>query len=127
MVHLVSLGVRSIATTRTFYDAALAPLGYACLRAQETWLGYGKEQVKFAFFARASESPVPPDPTSEFHFCFIAPTRKSVEAFYEAALANGGRDNGNPGLRPDNGSNHLAAYVVDPDGYRIDVYFGAEE
>jgi catechol 2,3-dioxygenase-like lactoylglutathione lyase family enzyme len=124
MIHHVSIGVRSIATTKTFYDAVLAPLGYACLRAQDTWLGYGKERVMFS--ARASESPVPPDPKSGLHFCFIAPTRKSVEVFYEAALANGGRDNGNPGLRADNGPNYFAAYVVDPDGYRVEAYCGAE-
>ena len=46
----------------------------------------------------------------------------SVEAFYEAALANGGRDNGRPGLRADNGPNYYAAYVVDPDGYRIGLF-----
>jgi catechol 2,3-dioxygenase-like lactoylglutathione lyase family enzyme len=41
MIHHVSIGVRSIATAKTFYDAALAPLGYACLRARDTWVGAG--------------------------------------------------------------------------------------
>jgi catechol 2,3-dioxygenase-like lactoylglutathione lyase family enzyme len=64
---------------------------------------------------------VPADPKSGLHFCFSAPSRKSVEAFYEAALAHGGRDNGKPELRPDYGPNYFAAYVVDPDGYRLEA------
>lgn len=124
MIHHVSIGARSIPAAKDFYDAALAPLGYTCLRARDTWLGYGKERVMFS--VRASESPVPADPKSGLHFCFIAPTRKSVEEFHAAALAHGGKDNGKPGIRPDYAPNYFAAYVIDPDGYRIEVYCGEE-
>jgi catechol 2,3-dioxygenase-like lactoylglutathione lyase family enzyme len=125
MFHHISIGVRSIAATKAFYDAALMPLGYKCLRARDTWLGYGKDRVMFS--ARASESPVPADPKSGLHFCFIAPTRKSVEEFYQAALASGGHDHGKPGLRVDNGPTYFAAYVLDPDGYRIEACCSEEE
>ena len=124
MLQHVSIGVRQIAATKAFYDAALAPLGYTCLRATAERLGYGKERVEFAM--RVSASPVPADPQSGLHFCFAAPTRQSVDAFYAAALAHGGRDNGEPGVRADYAANYYAAFVLDPDGYRLEAYCGAE-
>jgi catechol 2,3-dioxygenase-like lactoylglutathione lyase family enzyme len=120
MIDHISIGVRNIAVTKLFYDAALAPLGYTCLRSRDTWLGYGKERVEFS--ARLSERPVVADPKSGLHVSFIAPTQKSVESFYTAALANGGRDNGEPGFRKDYSPTYFAAFVVDPDGYRIEAH-----
>ena len=67
---------------------------------------------------------MPPEPRSGLHFCFTAPTRKSVDAFHQAAIRHGGSDNGKPGLRADYGANYYAAFVVDPDGYRIEAYCG---
>jgi catechol 2,3-dioxygenase-like lactoylglutathione lyase family enzyme len=125
MFHHISIGVRSVAAAKAFYDAVLMPLGYTCLRARDTWLGYGKERVMFSI--RASETPVPADPKSGLHFCFIAPTRGSVEQFHAAALSSGGRDNGKPGLRTDYGPTYFAAYVLDPDGYRIEAYSAEKE
>ena len=122
MIDHVSIGVHDVPTTKAFYDAALKPLGYACLSASEGSLGYGKDRV--AFWISASTSPVPSDPQSGLHFCFTAPARKCVDAFHKAAIAHGGRDNGKPGLRADYGANYYAAFVVDPDGYRIEAYCG---
>jgi catechol 2,3-dioxygenase-like lactoylglutathione lyase family enzyme len=118
----VSIGVRDLAVARRFYDAALAPLGYACLSDYGTTLGYGRERA--AFWVSAVEHPVPADPQSGLHFCFTAPTRDSVDAFHAAALAAAGHDNGKPGLRPEYDANYYAAFVVDPDGYRIEAYCG---
>ena len=58
--------------------------------------------------------------------CFRAATRQGVDKFHRAALAAGGRDNGKPGLRADYGDNYYAAYVIDPSGYRLEAYCGAE-
>jgi catechol 2,3-dioxygenase-like lactoylglutathione lyase family enzyme len=69
----------------------------------------------------------PQDDESGLHLCFSAPTRRSVDAFHAAALAAGGRDNGAPGVRADYGANYYAAFVVDPDGYRIEAYCGRAE
>ena len=120
MLNHVSIGVRDIAKTKAFYDAALKPLGYSCLSAGEGSLGYGKDAV--AFWIGVTKQPVPADPNSGLHFCFNAPTRKSVDAFHKAAVAAGGSDNGKAGLRADYGENYYAAFVVDPDGYRIEAY-----
>jgi catechol 2,3-dioxygenase-like lactoylglutathione lyase family enzyme len=122
MINHVSIGVRDIATTKSFYDAVLGPLGYSCLSAGETSLGYGADGIEF--WIGASTSPVPADPNSGLHFCFNAPTRASVDAFHRAAIGAGGRDNGPPGPRTDYGPNYYAAFVIDPDGYRIEAYCG---
>lgn len=125
MINHVSIGVRDVPRTKRFYDAALKPLGYKCLSEGATSLGYGRGGV--AFWISAAERPVPADDRSGVHFCFEAPTRKSVDAFHAAALGAGGRDNGKPGLRADYDANYYAAFVVDPDGYRIEAYCGAPE
>ena len=69
-----------------------------------------------------TEKPVQPDEKSGLHICFSAPEADSVVAFHEAALAAGGSDNGSPGLRPDYPADYFAAYVIDPDGYRLEAY-----
>jgi hypothetical protein len=76
------------------------------------------------FWISAVARLVPPDDESGLHLGFSAPTRRSVDAFHAAALAAGGRDNGAPGVRADYGANYYAAFVVDPDGYRIEAYCG---
>jgi catechol 2,3-dioxygenase-like lactoylglutathione lyase family enzyme len=120
MIDHVSIGVRDIARAATFYDAALKPLGYTCLSQSADSLGYGKGAV--AFWIGVSARPVPPDPASGLHFCFVAPSRQSVDAFHAAALASGGQDNGGPGLRADYGDTYYAAFAIDPDGYRLEAY-----
>ncbi len=122
MINHLSLGVSDIARTKAFYDASLKPLGYTCLSSGETSLGYGKESV--ALWIGATRKPVKADMASGLHVCFDAPNRKSVDAFHKAALATGGTDNGKPGLRADYGANYYAAFVIDPDGYRIEAYCG---
>lgn len=68
----------------------------------------------------------PADPKSGLHVCFAAPDRESVAAFHAAAIAAGGRDNGSPGIRADYSADYFAAFVVDPDGYRLEaLHLGA--
>jgi catechol 2,3-dioxygenase-like lactoylglutathione lyase family enzyme len=123
MINHISIGVRDIARTKRFYDATLAPLGYTCLSEGDGSLGYGGQRV--VFWIGATDHPVPADDRSGLHICFDALTRADVDAFHAAALATGGRDNGAPGLRADYGPNYYAAFVVDPDGYRIEAYCGS--
>jgi catechol 2,3-dioxygenase-like lactoylglutathione lyase family enzyme len=121
MLDHVSIGVRDIARSRRFYDAALEPLGYVCKSADAGSLGYGAGD-SIGLWVGMSDHPVPPNNKSNLHFCFTAPTRQSVEQFHAAALKHGGRDNGPPGVRGDYGPNYYAAFVVDPDGYRLEVH-----
>jgi catechol 2,3-dioxygenase-like lactoylglutathione lyase family enzyme len=124
MFDPISIGVRDVAKAKAFYDAALKPLGVTCLSADETSLGYGNEAPRFWIYA--AEHPVPDNPKSGLHFCFAAPSRESVASFRKAAMAHGGRDNVKPGLRKDYGPHYYAAFVHDPDGYRLEAYYGGK-
>jgi catechol 2,3-dioxygenase-like lactoylglutathione lyase family enzyme len=122
MISHVSVGVRDIAKAGKFYDAALAPLGYKRLFDSAEALGYGATSPELWVMRVAR--PVPADEASGLHFCFDAPARAAVDQFYSAAMKAGGSDNGKPGVRKDYGDNYYAAFVVDPDGYRLEAYCG---
>lgn len=122
MFDHISIGVRDIVRAKRFYDAALKPLGHSCLSEGPGMLGYGRDKV--ALWIGQTDRPVPSDKASYLHFCFTAPDREAVNAFHAVALAAGGTDNGAPGLRRDYDPNYYAAFVIDPDGYRIEAYHG---
>jgi catechol 2,3-dioxygenase-like lactoylglutathione lyase family enzyme len=122
MLDHVSIGVSDIPRAGTFYDAVLKPLGYTRLSDGAEALGYGAKSA--ALWILAAKKPVKVDMDSGLHFCFQAPDRKSVDAFHAAALEQGGKDNGKPGVRADYSPSYYAAFVVDPDGYRIEAYCG---
>ena len=124
MFDHMSLGVRDLRRSRRFYDAALTPLGLSALSVGDDSLGYGRDAV--ALWLTVSASPVAEDARSGLHICFSAPSRAAVGEFHRAGLSAGGRDNGAPGLRKDYGPTYYAAYVVDPDGYRLEALFDQE-
>jgi predicted lactoylglutathione lyase len=70
---------------------------------------------------------VPADEASGLHLCLDAAKRADVDAFHAAALKAGGRDNGRPGLRADYGENYYAAFVADPEGYRLEAYSSSRQ
>lgn len=125
MLHHLSLGVRDIDRAAAFYDAALATLGYARVWSDigpdisDQAVGYGETGGgdKLAIKQRAGTRP----PGPGFHLAFAAPSREAVIAFHRAALAHGGTDDGQPGLRPQYGPSYFAAFVIDPDGYRLEA------
>lgn len=127
MLHHLSLGVRDIARTAAFYDAALAPLGYgrvwSDIRPGEPGqaIGYGPPGGGDKLALKQHGDTAAPGPG--FHIAFAAPNRQAVDAFHKAALAAGGRDNGPPGLRHDYGPTYYAAFVIDPDGHRLEAVF----
>jgi len=125
MFDHVSIVVRNAGTSKRFYDAALQPLGYSCLSESPGSLGYGLNTVQL--WVNEAARPVPADIDSGLHFCFASPTRAGVDAFHAAALREGGKDNGRPGLRAAYGDNYYAAFVIDPDGYRLEAYCGKAE
>jgi catechol 2,3-dioxygenase-like lactoylglutathione lyase family enzyme len=127
MIAHISIGVRDIDRSKRFYNAALEPLGYKCLRAARTLSGYGYGRDSIALWVVQAEHPVPADEKSGLHFCFTAANAVAVDAFHAAALRSGGRDNGPPGLRPIYGPDYYAAFIIDPDGYRIEAYYGSGE
>lgn len=112
---------------KRFYDAALAPLGYKCVRAARVLSGYGYGADVIGFWVVSAERPVPPDEKSGLHICFAAPSTAAVNAFHAAAVKAGGQDNGAPGLRPMYASDYYGAFIIDPDGYRTEAYYGPGE
>jgi catechol 2,3-dioxygenase-like lactoylglutathione lyase family enzyme len=84
-------------------------------------IGYGPERV--GLWVMQVDHPIVPDMQSGLHFCFVAPDEAAVDAFHAAAIASGGTDNGEPGIRPDYGRFYYAAFIIDPDGYRLEAYF----
>jgi catechol 2,3-dioxygenase-like lactoylglutathione lyase family enzyme len=120
VLHHLSLAVSDLERAAAFYDAALGALGYVRVWASSTEIGYGVSgtEDQFAIKFRGAAVSVP---GAGFHIAFAAPTRAAVAAFHAQALAHGGRDDGAPGLRPAYGPAYYAAFVVDPDGYRVEA------
>ena len=120
MFDHVSIGVADLARSRKFYDTVLAALGHSRLYEDDGSLGYGTDRI--GLWVLAVKSPILPEPGSGLHLCFVAPDRGAVDRFHAAALGSDGSDNGAPGLRADYGEGYYAAFVVDPDGYRLEAY-----
>ncbi len=120
MLHHVSFGVSDLERSAAFYDAALSTLGYVRVWADSSAVGYGLSQGQdlFAVKLKATDATAP---GPGFHLAFAAPSREAVARFHAEALAHGGLDNGAPGLRPAYGPNYFAAFVIDPDGFRIEA------
>jgi catechol 2,3-dioxygenase-like lactoylglutathione lyase family enzyme len=125
MLHHLSFAVVDLARSSAFYDAVLAPLGYVRVWAEETHIGYGLPggEDQFAIKLRSDGIVVPGE---GFHVAFAAATREAVVAFYDAALKHGGKDNGGCGIHPEYSSHYYAAFVFDPDGYRIEAVINGE-
>jgi catechol 2,3-dioxygenase-like lactoylglutathione lyase family enzyme len=98
----------------------LGALGYRRVWASEREIGYGLQGTddRFAIKFRGASVAAP---SAGFHVAFAAPGTAAVHAFHEHALAQGGRDDGAPGPRPQYGADYYAAFVIDPDGYRIEA------
>jgi catechol 2,3-dioxygenase-like lactoylglutathione lyase family enzyme len=120
MLHHSSFAVSDIARSAAFYDAVLPTLGYICVWANETAVGYGSQggEDKFAIKLRSRGVTIPGD---GFHVAFSAPSQEAVDRFYKTALEHGGIDNGGSGFHPEYGAKYFAAFVIDPDGYRIEA------
>jgi len=115
VIDHTGLTVADVASSKAFYRAALGPLGYALIMEWEQYAGFGVPP-KPDFWIGQGKPNVPP-----IHVAFRAQNRKEVDAFYKAAMAAGGRDNGPPGLRPHYHENYYGAFVLDPDGHNIEV------
>jgi catechol 2,3-dioxygenase-like lactoylglutathione lyase family enzyme len=118
MIDHVSIGVRDLAASARFYEAALAPIGYAKLREKPGTVGFGKRYADFWLNARPAREA---RNDHGMHICLRAATTEAVDAFHAAALAAGATSDGAPGLRPEYSDAYYAAFVRDLDGHRIEV------
>jgi catechol 2,3-dioxygenase-like lactoylglutathione lyase family enzyme len=125
MLHHISFGVRNLALSGAFYDAALSALGFRRVFDGDKSIGYGLIDNQDFLLLNLETDPSPPGPG--FHLAFAAPSRAAVDAFHTAALRIGGQDNGQPGLRPKYGPNYYAAFLIDPDGHRVEAVIDSPE
>lgn len=119
MIHHISLGVRELALAGRFYDAALGALGFRRVFEDDEAIGYGLIDDQDILCLKQRAAAAAPGPG--FHLAFDAPTRAAVDRFHADALKVGGECNGPPGLRSDYGEHYYAAFVIDPDGHRIEA------
>lgn len=127
MIDHITLNVRDLEKSKGFYEKVLATLGMKVNlgSAEDFFWGFGPSQepefeiAAGRFFIGQSDDEHPTSPST--HVAFRAKDRASVQAFYDAALAAGGKDNGAPGLRPQYTETYYAAFVLDPDGNNIEV------
>jgi catechol 2,3-dioxygenase-like lactoylglutathione lyase family enzyme len=126
MIDHVSVEVSDLERAGRFYELALAPLGLARLVTRPRTVGFGKSYPEFWINFRADMPQVAPE--SGVHICLRAKSAADVDAFHAAALNAGGRSDGAPGLRPHDRVRYYAAFVIDPDGNRIEaVTFPADD
>jgi catechol 2,3-dioxygenase-like lactoylglutathione lyase family enzyme len=125
MIHHVSVGTTDIKRSRAFYDPVLKVLGLRLLSADKESADYGTATVLFSV-----ETPVNGRAASAgngVHVAFHADHRKTVCEFHQIGLVNGGTDSGTPALRPEYDGNYFGAFLLDPDGNKIEaVTFSAD-
>lgn len=119
MIHHLSLGVRDLQASARFYDGALGALGFRRVFEDDDAIGYGIHDDEDILCLKLRDDAAAPGPG--FHLAFTAPTRAAVDAFHAAGMDMGGLDNGGPALREDYGPHYYAAFLVDPDGHRIEA------
>jgi len=119
MLDHVSVGVSNLERSARFYELALAPLGLSRLVTRPATVGFGKSYPEFWINLRADMAQIERD--SGVHICLRAKSAGEVDAFHAAALNAGGRSDGAPGLRPHDRVRYYAAFVIDPDGNRIEA------
>jgi len=121
MLDHIGIPIADYARSKAFYEKALAPLGYS-LVMEVPQTGNGERAAGFGAdgkpdFWIGSEGGL----NRAVHIALLATDRATVDAFYRAALAAGGKDNGAPGLRPHYHANYYGAFVFDPDGHNIEA------
>lgn len=106
--------VKDLAASKRFYSAALATLGHGVQYEGGGQVGIGPKGAPALWLSAGPAQ-------GSAHIALRADNRAAVDAFYQAAVAAGGKDNGAPGLRPDYHKNYYGAFVIDPDGNNVEA------
>ena len=122
MIDHTGVTVSDFPRSKLFYEKALSAIGYTCIAEFPASLtghadvaGFGEHSKPDFWISRGSPNRPP------MHVAFRVQNRAVVGAFYKAAMAAGGKDNGPPGLRPHYHPNYYGAFVLDPDGHNIEA------
>jgi catechol 2,3-dioxygenase-like lactoylglutathione lyase family enzyme len=119
MIDHVSIAVRDLAAGAAFYARVLAPLGYTQLVARPATVGFGKKYPEFWLNLRPDLVTGPSNPGA--HVALRAPGEEAVRAFHAAALEMGGASDGDPGPRQAAMTVYFGAFIIDPDGNKIEA------
>jgi catechol 2,3-dioxygenase-like lactoylglutathione lyase family enzyme len=122
MIDHLGISVRDHAKSRAFYLQALAPLNIGVVMevakaesgAASDYTGFGTGNKPFFWIGEGAVA-------SGMHLCFTADTRAQVDAFYDAAIEAGARDNGKPGVREHYHPNYYGAFVIDLNGVNLEA------
>ena len=112
--HL-TVSVSNFEHAKAFYERALKPLGITVVAQFDGFAGMGKNGRPQFWFAQGNPG------AHTTHIAFAAASRAEVDAFYAAAIAAGGKDNGKPGVRAMYHPTYYGAFVFDPDGYNVEA------
>jgi catechol 2,3-dioxygenase-like lactoylglutathione lyase family enzyme len=123
MLSYVTVGTNDPQAAGLFYDAVLAPLGYVRSFSGDSEIGYGPVGEKTRFYVMTPYDKGPATVGNGVDVAFDAPSRAAVDAFFAAAMAHGGKDEGGPGLRLHYGPDFYTAYVRDRDGNKLNAVF----
>jgi catechol 2,3-dioxygenase-like lactoylglutathione lyase family enzyme len=122
MIDHTGIVVSDYQKSKQFYLSALTPIGYklhkefpASVTGSADVAGFGEPEKPDFWISNGSPNKPP------LHIAFRVASRSLVDAFYKAAIAAGGRDNGGPGMRPHYHPNYYGAFVLDPDGHNIEA------
>ena len=121
MLDHAGFSVADYARSKAFYEKALAPLGYTLIMEvkqdenDNPAAGFGADGKPDFWIGGEGGMNKP------LHVAIVARDRPAVDAFYQAAMAAGGRDNGPPGIRAHYHPNYYAAFVFDPEGHNIEA------
>jgi catechol 2,3-dioxygenase-like lactoylglutathione lyase family enzyme len=119
VLHHVSLGTNDLKRAKAFYAPLMVELGLRLIKETERIIAYGLTETVFSI-----EKPLNGEHAevgNGMHLAFHAGRRNAVRACYEAGLANGGTDEGAPGIRSEYDRNYYAAFLRDPDGNKIEI------
>jgi len=115
IIDHIGLAVSDYEKSKEFFCKALSPLGIVLVTEKHGWAGLGKNGKPEFWFGIHSAAQLP------LHIAFLADSPRQVDAFYEAALAAGGTDNGPPGIREFYHPNYYGAFVLGPDGHNVEA------
>lgn len=122
MIDHTTLPVSNYAETKTKYDAIFSALGIACLHAGDQYAGYGIDRPVFWICAPFDDRGT----SKNAHIAIAVQSKELVNKFHEVALAQGWKDNGAPGMRPEYGENYYGAFALDQDGNNIEAVYRGE-
>jgi len=121
MIDHVSIPVCGLAASTDFYRRILGPLGYRLMVEREATVGFGKKYPELWLNARPGMARV--ETGTGAHVALRAPSEEAVRAFHAAALSAGGSCGGSPGPRPAAVTTYYGAFILDPDGNRVEALF----